>query len=85
MRQVWRQLSGSDSCDKEFLIICVGDPWDPNNLILGSAGEQFVDARPTKEWMKMKSRRTYLNKKILEGHGITLQCPGCEGRGPRSD
>ena len=44
----------------------VGDPSNPHSFILGSAGEQFVDARSTEERTKVRSRRTYLNRNILE-------------------
>ena len=62
-----------------------GDPWNPNSSIFGSGGEQFVDARPTEEWTKVRSRRTYLNRNILERHSRTLHCLGCKGCGPHSD
>ena len=66
MRRVARRLSGSESWDKEFLILCIGDPWNPKNSILGSTSERFANARPTEEWTKVRSRRTYLNRSILE-------------------
>ena len=80
-----RRLCCSDSRDKEFLIVCVGDPGNPNKLTLGSAGDKIIDARPPEEWTKVRSRRTHLNGNIFERHGGTLHCLGCESRGHHSN
>ena len=76
MRRVVRRLSGSDSWDKAFLMICIGDSRTSNMSIPASAGAKFVDARPTEDWTKVRSRRTYLDRNFLERHGRTLQCLG---------
>ena len=45
-RGVLKTLLGRESWDKAFLIICVCEPLHPNNSISGSAGGEFVSARP---------------------------------------
>ena len=83
MKRVVRLLSGSDSWDKKFIRGCVGDPWNPDNSIPGSAGaKKTLMHVTTEECTKVRSRRTHLNRNILERHGRTLRCPGCQSRGP---
>ena len=69
----------------ELLIVSVGDPWNPNKSILGSAGQQIVHARPPEEWTKARSRPATLNLSILERQDRTLHCLGCGGLGPSAD
>ena len=43
-RRVLKRPQGSDSWGTELSSFKVGDPWNPNNTILGSAGEHFASA-----------------------------------------
>ena len=52
----------------------------PTPPFLAAQEDTFVTARPRDEWTTVSSRRTYLERHILEKHGTTVGCLGCEMR-----
>ena len=57
----------------------------PTTPFLAARVDNFVSARPRDEWTTVRSRRTYLQRHLLEKYGTTRLCRSNGMRGAHSE